>query len=225
MDSKIILAIVAVAIVAVAAVAVIGLGGGSNEPASDEVRYEGNGGVTDKGSTHMESKITEVLGQIFNKDGYHIKNWNTKANGSGTAYEIGGKVSLGTTLYAQWSDANRLGAVNMYTSDFYLFIGQKGSSNLVPIDNGSAELPASDAIVVIMPAVSGSKVSLAEDLTVTITSGTKTCDIKLGIPVQGMSLSYGGLLSGDSAAYLNIDQSGKNAKATLSESVSRHRSQ
>ena len=45
----------------------------------------------------------------FYKDVYYLKSWNTKSNGSGTKYELGGTYrDIGTagqvvTLYAQWS--------------------------------------------------------------------------------------------------------------------------
>lgn len=224
MDSKIILAVIAVAVVAIAAVAVVGLGGGSSGPSSDEVRYEGNGGVTDKGETHMDSKIHEVLGQIFHKDGYHIKNWNTKANGSGDTYEIKGSVDFGIKLYAQWSDANTLGCVNMYSNVFHLVVGEKGSSDVTLIDDGRAELASSNAVLVVSPVNEGDTVSVSADNTVTIVSGTKTYDVFLTINDDRLTLGNGGLLPEGHGAYLEISQGSKNVNAMVNVSVIQHRS-
>ena len=225
MDSKIILIVIVAALVAVGAVAVVALGSGSNDtpPSSDMVRYDGNGGAMDDGVKHYDTKLTTVQKSLFKKDNYHFKEWNTKANGSGTAYEPGDTVSLGTVLYAQWSDANSVGAVNMYTNVFHLLIGQKGSSDLTVIDNGSADLPASDAIVVVMPVDPEAQITVADDLKITIVTGMKTYTVVLGLPVSGLSFTGGDVLSSGKAAYLDIGQSGKNANATLSMNVSQHR--
>ncbi|MBE6513552.1 MAG: hypothetical protein E7Z69_00195 [Thermoplasmata archaeon] len=226
MDSKIILIVIVAALVAVGAVAVVTLSSGSNDtpPSSDMVRYEGNGGATDDGITHYDTKMTNVQKSLFKKEDYHFKEWNTKANGSGTAYQPGQTVSLGTVLYAQWSDANSVDAVNLYTSVFHLFIGQKGSSDLVNIDDGSADLPASSAILVVSPVDKEAQITVADNLQITIVSGTKTYKVDLGLPASGLSFTGGDVLSSGIAAYLDIGQSGKNAIATVSISVIQHRS-
>jgi hypothetical protein len=225
-DSKIILIVIVAALVAVGAVAVVTLSSGSNDtpPSSDMVRYEGNGGATDDGITHYDTKMTNVQKSLFKKEDYHFKEWNTKANGSGTAYQPGQTVSLGTVLYAQWSDANSVDAVNLYTSVFHLFIGQKGSSDLVNIDDGSADLPASSAILVVSPVDKEAQITVADNLQITIVSGTKTYKVDLGLPASGLSFTGGDVLSSGIAAYLDIGQSGKNAIATVSISVIQHRS-
>lgn len=225
MNGKIVLIVIVAAIVAVAAVAVVAMGSGSNDkPASDVVRYEGNGGVTDTGETHMDSKIHEVLGQIFHKDGYHIKNWNTKANGSGDTYEIKGNVDFGIKLYAQWSDANTLGCVNMYSNVFHLVVGEKGSSDVTLIDDGRAELASSNAVLVVSPVNAGDTVSVSADNTVTIVSGTKTYDVFLTINDDKLTLGNGGLLPEGHGAYLEISQGSKNVNAMVNVTVIQHRS-
>lgn len=226
MDSKIILIVIVAALVAVGAVAVLALGSGSNDtpPSSDMVRYEGNGGATDDGITHYDTKMTTVQKSLFKKEDYHFKEWNTKANGSGTAYQPDQTVSLGTVLYAQWSDANSVGAVNLHTNIFHLYIGQKGSSDLVNIDNGSADLPASGAILVVSPVDKEAQITVADNLQITIVSGANTYKVDLSLPTGGLSFTGGDVLSSGIAAYLDIGQSGKNTIATVSISLIKHRS-
>jgi len=224
-DSKIILIVIVAAIVAVAAVAVIALGAGSNDtpPSSDMVRYDGNGGAMDDGITHFDTKMTTVQKCPFKEEGFHFKEWNTKSNGSGTAYHPNDTVALGTVLYAQWSNANELGAVNLYSGVFNLYVGEKGSADVKPIDNGSADLPKSGAILVVAKANSDDTISISENMKITIVSGTKTYDVTLSIPGQGLTLSYGGTLDGDRGVYLEIGQSSTNVSATVSMSVVQHR--
>ena len=214
------------ALVAVGAIAVLALGSGSNDtpPSSDMVRYEGNGGDTDDGITHYDTKMTTVQKSLFKKEDYHFKEWNTKANGSGTAYQPDQTVSLGTVLYAQWSDANSVGAVNLHTNIFLLYIGQKGSSDLVNIDNGSADLPASSAILVVSPVDKEAQVTVDDNLRITIVSGKNTYKVDLGLPASGLSFTGGDVLSSGIAAYLDIGQSGKNTIATVSISLIKNRS-
>ena len=49
-----------------------------------------------------------ILSKEPTKDGYKFKEWNTKADGSGTKYEVGGifKEKQDTTLYAIWEAAD-----------------------------------------------------------------------------------------------------------------------
>ena len=47
-------------------------------------------------------------GELFSREGYVFTGWNTKADGSGTAYEVGSSldsVKDRITLYAQWEPA------------------------------------------------------------------------------------------------------------------------
>lgn len=79
---------------------------------SYEVVFDGNG--ADSGS--MDKLVLSVPGQSYSlpdnqfvRGGYIWKGWNTKADGTGTAYGSQGQISFtleeggtGTTLYAQW---------------------------------------------------------------------------------------------------------------------------
>ena len=51
------------------------------------------------------STATPLLSNPFTREGYNFTGWTTKANGTGTSYADGAKITLtaDTTLYAQWS--------------------------------------------------------------------------------------------------------------------------
>ncbi len=70
------------------------------------ITYNPNGG---EGKSFSVGQLPDSPGVIgsgtrFSKKGYKFKNWNTKANGSGTTYEVGAEYNGGKsiTLYAQW---------------------------------------------------------------------------------------------------------------------------
>jgi uncharacterized repeat protein (TIGR02543 family) len=63
------------------------------------------------------SAIIVASGSTLTRSGYTFAGWNTRADGSGTAYAAGSSILLAadTTLYAQWSPAlaNTGGATNL----------------------------------------------------------------------------------------------------------------
>ncbi len=80
------------------------------------VTYKGNGAtggtVPTDSNTYVENQTTTVLGNTGSlvKTGYTFAGWNTEANGSGTSYDAGNTLTMGSsniTLYAQWT-ANRV---------------------------------------------------------------------------------------------------------------------
>ena len=89
------------------------------------VTYSTNGGTgnvpVDTSSPYNAGSLVTVLdkGSIL-KDGCTFAGWNTKANGSGTAYAAGSQLTISrdTTLYAQWtpnpapSNDAKLGGLN-----------------------------------------------------------------------------------------------------------------
>lgn len=75
------------------------------------VIYDGNGGtggsVPIDSSAYAQGRTATVLGNNGNltREGCAFAGWNTAANGSGTAYQAGAALTLGTanvTLYARW---------------------------------------------------------------------------------------------------------------------------
>lgn len=104
MNSKVAVAIAVVAAMVVigGAVAVIVAGMGSNQT-KDYVVYDGNGGKDSEGKTTVNSKMTEAMTNVFTNEGKVFTGWNTKADGTGTKIDIGENVTMGMTLYAQWS--------------------------------------------------------------------------------------------------------------------------
>ena len=70
--------------------------------------YDGNestGGTAPETIEYQEGAEPIVADNLFTRTGYIFNSWNTAANGSGTEYNPGDTVTIGTaniTLYAQW---------------------------------------------------------------------------------------------------------------------------
>ncbi len=76
---------------------------------SVHVTFDSNGGSGSMAVQEMKGRTATALSaNAFTKEGYLFLEWNTKADGSGTAYADGASVSLDSdiTLYAQWLDAS-----------------------------------------------------------------------------------------------------------------------
>jgi len=75
------------------------------------VIYDGNGGTVG-GQASVVKMVT--LGQTYTaagvpaaaRDGYTLSGWNTAADGSGAAVDLGNPVTASITLYAQWTANN-----------------------------------------------------------------------------------------------------------------------
>lgn len=73
--------------------------------ASYSVTYNNNGGgTTPSAQTKWYGEELALRGAITNRTNYVFKNWNTKADGTGTAYAASAKYTgnAALTLYAQW---------------------------------------------------------------------------------------------------------------------------
>ena len=74
------------------------------------VTYDANGGsgsVSDSGQYLFDDEVTVKSGESLTPaSGKIFIGWNTKADGSGTSYEVGAKFNIeeDTTLYAQYAD-------------------------------------------------------------------------------------------------------------------------
>ena len=68
------------------------------------VTYDANGGINAPDAVTVTSDRTVTASGKANmtRKGYTFTGWNTKADGTGTDYEQGVKLTNGTTLYAQW---------------------------------------------------------------------------------------------------------------------------
>ena len=71
------------------------------------IKYNNNGGsgTISNQTKNYGTPITLSGGSGFNRTNYELTGWNTKANGTGTAYAKSGSYSANAsvTLYAQWS--------------------------------------------------------------------------------------------------------------------------
>ena len=69
--------------------------------------YDANGGIgTMSAETGVAREIVTVAQNEFTRDNYTFIGWNTQADGKGTAYQPGDRITLtdkDTVLYAQWS--------------------------------------------------------------------------------------------------------------------------
>ena len=72
-----------------------------------EITYNPNiSGGNDKNVVRVAVKNsdTDVARELFSRTGYTFTGWNTKADGTGTAYKTGDTMKADTmTLYAQWT--------------------------------------------------------------------------------------------------------------------------
>ena len=102
------------------------------EPNTYTVKYDGNGntGGSTASSSHTYDTAKALTANGFTKTGYTFKGWNTKADGSGTAYADKASVKNLTTsngatvtLYAQWTK-------NSYYLDLNGWLDGKSAGNI-----------------------------------------------------------------------------------------------
>ncbi|MBQ3729296.1 MAG: InlB B-repeat-containing protein, partial [Spirochaetales bacterium] len=76
---------------------------------SVHVTFDSNGGTGTMNPQVMNKNTeTALSANAFTRTKYAFNGWNTKADGTGTAYADGASVSLNSdiTLYAQWIDTS-----------------------------------------------------------------------------------------------------------------------
>ena len=74
------------------------------------VAYNANGGtgtVPSGASASSGNSVTVASGDQLRRGNYTFAGWNTKADGTGTAYAAGSAITTGATLYAQWKDIQK----------------------------------------------------------------------------------------------------------------------
>ncbi len=111
---------------------VVTITGTFTENAKVNLTYHPNSGTPESAVPATESAYTSLTTTVkspeatFGKTGYEFTGWNTKADGSGDAYVIGGTINItaDTTLYAQW-------AINNYAVEYY----EEDGSSLIASQN------------------------------------------------------------------------------------------
>jgi len=110
------------------------------------VKFDANGGegsMADINRTYGDKQPLPECG--FTKTGYTFVGWNTKADGSGSAYQPGDKYNLVATdgkvvtLYAQW-------AANQYTVSFDANGGEAAADITVTYDSAYGTLPTTTRV-------------------------------------------------------------------------------
>ena len=89
------------------------------------VTFYANDGTTRSDSQEVEESVSTPLKKnAFTRSGYTFKNWNTKADGTGTTYTDGQSVSLTNdiTLYAQWDKP--ITKINLSTTNIRIEVGE-----------------------------------------------------------------------------------------------------
>lgn len=95
-----------------------------------EITFNSNGGVGTMNAIYVPNNTdTRLKTNMFTKTGNAFKNWNTKEDGTGTAYADGATIKTTTnlTLYAQWEPApilvtfNSNNGTNQTSTQNYLY--------------------------------------------------------------------------------------------------------
>lgn len=90
------------------------------EPVYTIIRYDRNGGTGTMANTVKPYDTTSITldANKFARDGYTFNGWNTKADGTGTAYPNQGSITVSkgsiTTLYAQWKKVTPISYTLIY---------------------------------------------------------------------------------------------------------------
>ena len=213
MNSKIIIAIVAVAIVAVAGVALFMMNNNSSDVPSNGILYDGNGGKLSNGETTYKSDTTHVETCAFERDGYHWTIWNTKADGSGTDYSENSIAPAKTRLYAQWSNTNVIFGDNDNTGYISISVADSNGSNEVNIDDGYASI-SSDAIFIIKPQTGVTLKVYVDGQSVIAEKADGKKHIQYLTGIAGISFENGEIKDG--AAVFKIKQTVSNQNVFLS---------
>ena len=170
MNSKALIGVVAVIIIVAVAAVAIGMGGGDDENKGfTGVVYDGNGGKTSNGDTTFRLTSEEVQSSLFTNGDMVFDGWNTKADGTGTAYKPGDSISYPehgyVTLYAQWT-ANTSYHLVGYSPGFIVLHNPDGS-----VDDSGLETS-------LKLDLNGHVVNLITMATLTVNSGTNIIQLK-----------------------------------------------
>ena len=94
-----------------------------------KLKYDANGGsgdMTDKNVEDEYNSLHVVEENLYTKEGYIFKEWNTKEDGTGTSYNPGDNINLDKdeiVLYAIWINPDELTVPDTFDNlIFYLFI-------------------------------------------------------------------------------------------------------
>ena len=148
-----------------------------------EISYDANGGTGEapKADRYDRGDTYTVRENMFTRSGYTFTGWNTRADGSGTAYAAGSKItSLNSnlTLYTQWS-AN---ADTQYTVETYL-------------EGADGTYPTTPAISVIRTGQT--------DTTAAVTDADKTAPEGYALDPEAENI-FEGTIAGDGSLVLKL---------------------
>ena len=169
------------------------------------VTYAANGGrgdVSDSNEYIAGDRITVQPGDGLERDGYRFQGWNTKADGTGTAYRAGDtfQITDDVTLYAQWADniAPVIGTLGYNYQPIKFgqwLIGRKSLVITVPVTEEGSGADQITYIVIPEGGTASTKTSAIANgkATITVSAGFKgtiviTCTDKDGNTSAGVTV-------------------------------------
>lgn len=167
------------------------------------IRYDPNGGDADafKKVGEPGATTTTADADIFLRKGYTFAGWNTRADGTGTAYRAGGGVAYPAegntlTLYAQWK-------ANTYKTEFRDWQGRTITSSTAKYGTTPTVPPLSDTTWLADPDMNFDNVDGWRDTTPLGIMPTFTKD---GLTVGSRDSSANGMaISSDAAIHVEAD--------------------
>ena len=115
--------------------AAVSISESSDASSVSTVSLDVNGGTGTAQESTVETGTTiELPTKLFTRSGYYLSGWNTKADGSGTNYDVDLKVNGDIVLYAQWKSLPIDGSLSI--QDTEAPTETTGTYSYMPIQNG-----------------------------------------------------------------------------------------
>lgn len=115
--------------------AAVSISESSDASSVSTVSLDVNGGTGTAQEWTVETGTTiELPTKLFTRSGYYLSGWNTKADGSGTNYDVDLKVNGDIVLYAQWKSLPIDGSLSI--QDTEAPTETTGTYSYMPIQNG-----------------------------------------------------------------------------------------
>lgn len=162
MDKKIVAILAVVVVVVIAGLAVAVSTNEDSNKVTEGVNYHGNGGHLSNGKDVYGLTSHSVSENLFTNGGARFNSWNTKADGTGTTYNVGDHIDFASgksvDLYAIWNNGSTFSVVSIFNNFTMYYEGQKLTMLSV------LDLPSSGSMdIVVQAAVPGGVFSIVEN--------------------------------------------------------------